>query len=242
MGMPVTVEVIGGDEARLLEMVFDFFVKVDEKYSPYKPTSEVSQINAGLPKAKWSQEMRQIVQLCEQTSHETNGYFNAWHNNIFDPSGLVKGWAIKKAAEILTEQKCSNFYVEAGGDIQVKGSNKLGSPWRIGIRNPFNRNQIVKVISLNDGGVATSGTAIRGQHIYNPINPRLLSNAVSITVVAPSIYDADRMATAAFAMGHDGINFIDKLPGYEAYMIKSDATATSTQKFERFVLNAQAAG
>src|SRR5581483_3133547 len=98
-----------------------------------------------------------------------------------------------------------NFYVEAGGDIQVKGRARPGQPWRIGIRNPFDRYQNIKVVELTDQAIATSGTAIRGQHIYNPhgaTDPAV----VSLTVIGPTIYDADRFATAAFAMGRAGIN------------------------------------
>src|SRR6266702_1775545 len=95
MGMPVTVEIIGLKASqKIIDAAYDFFAYVDETYSPFKPTSEVSRINAGLPQAKWSDEMRAILALCEQTKKETGGYFDAWHDGVLDPSGLVKGWAI----------------------------------------------------------------------------------------------------------------------------------------------------
>src|SRR5579871_1456007 len=61
-------------------------------------------------------------------------------------------------------------YVDAGGDVQVMGKNAQGDNWRVGIRNPFNAQQIVKTLALTDCGIATSGTYIRGDHIYNPLN------------------------------------------------------------------------
>ena len=130
-----------------------------------------------------------------------------------------------------------HFYVDAGGDIQVSG-NKEGRPWRVGIRNPFNRSEHVKVLALTNRGIATSGTAIRGQHIYDPYNPNtMLLEVVSITVIGPNIYEADRFATAAFAMGKKGIQFIEKLAGFEGYMIDAHARATFTSGFERYVLH-----
>src|SRR5262249_50166152 len=145
-----------------------------------------------------SQDMQTIFALAEQTKQETNGYFDIEHNGQYDPSGIVKGWTIANAAEILRQKGFANFYVEAGGDIQVAGNNSRGEPWRIGIRNPFTMNEIVKVLTLHDGGIATSGTYIRGQHIYNPKHAgELITEIVSLTVIGPDIYEADRFATAA---------------------------------------------
>ena len=45
------------------------------------------------------------------------------------------------------------------------------------------------------------------------------------------------VATAAFAMGRRGIQFIEKLQGFEGYLIDAQARATYTSGFERFVLS-----
>jgi len=50
------------------------------------------------------------------------------------------------------------------------------------------------------------------------------------------VFEADRFATAAFAMGRKGIQFIEELPGFEGYMIDAQARATYTSGFERYVL------
>jgi thiamine biosynthesis lipoprotein len=237
MGMPVTVEIV--DEAampRHLEQVFAYFVAVDEMFSTYKETSEITRINTGqLSLEDASAEVRSILALCEQTREETDGYFDIQRDGIFDPSGLVKGWAIQNAAHLLRDEGLQHFYIDAGGDIQVSGY-KAGQLWKVGIRNPFNRMQIVKVLALTDRGIATSGTAARGQHIYNPHRRQEpLQEIVSITVIGPNIYEADRFATAAFAMGRQGIAFINQLDGFEGYMIDSSARATMTGGFERYV-------
>jgi len=233
MGMPVTLSLPGSDERAMFRLIRDYFRYVDEQYSPFKPSSQVSRINAGLPRSEWSKEMKAIWQRAAQTKRATNGYFDVMHQGRFDPSGLVKGWAIGNAARLLRRHGIQNFYVEAGGDIQVKGRARPGQPWRIGIRNPFDRYQNIKVVELTDQAIATSGTAIRGQHIYNPhgaTDPAV----VSLTVIGPTIYDADRFATAAFAMGRAGINFIESLPGFEAYMVTDEQRGTLTTGFERY--------
>ena len=240
MGMPITVEVVDPSVTEAdIEKVFASFRSVDDTFSTYKEHSEISKINRGeLCEEEYSDEMKTILALSEQTRQETQGYFNIYHNGIADPSGIVKGWAILQAAHMLKEAGFTNFYIDAGGDIQVAGK-KGGNPWRIGIRNPFNRKEIVKVLAVTDKGIATSGTAIRGQHIYNPHNPATpLQDIVSLTVIGPNVYEADRFATAAFAMGKRGIYFIEQLPEFEGYMIDTSARATFTSGFERYVLTA----
>jgi thiamine biosynthesis lipoprotein len=240
MGMPVTIEVVDSTVTHNdLERVFAYFVSIDDIFSTYKAASEISRINRGeLPAAQYSEEMKAILALSEQTKRDTHGYFDIQHDGIYDPSGIVKGWAIQHAATLLKAWNYRNFYIDAGGDIQVSG-NKEGHPWRVGIRNPFNHNENVKVLALSNEGIATSGTAIRGQHIYNPHRRHTpLLDVVSITVIGPNVYDADRFATAAFAMGRRGIQFIERLAGFEAYMIDAQAIATLTSGFERYVLHA----
>ena len=238
MGMPITVEVVdpGVTEADI-EKVFAYFRAVDDTFSTYKEHSEIAKINRGeLGEEAYSDDMKTILAVSEQTRQETRGYFDIQHHGILDPSGIVKGWAILQAAHLLKDGGLTNFYIDAGGDIQVAG-NKDGEPWRIGIRNPFNRKEIVKVLVVTDKGVATSGTAIRGQHIYDPHNPDTsLQDVVSLTVIGPNVYEADRFATAAFAMGKRGIYFIEQLAGFEGYMIDAAARATFTSGFERYVL------
>ncbi len=239
MGMPVTIEVVDatvrqGD----LDKVFAYFVSVDDIFSTYKDTSEIAKINRGeLLPAHYSEDMKCILSLSAQTKKDTHGYFDIQRNGLYDPSGIVKGWAIQNAATLLKAEGFHNFYIDAGGDIQVSG-NKDGNPWRVGIRNPFKRSEHVKVLALTNQGVATSGTAIRGQHIYDPYNRNTpLLDVVSMTVIGPNIYEADRFATAAFAMGKKGIQFIGKLAGFEGYMIDANARATFTAGFERYVIH-----
>jgi thiamine biosynthesis lipoprotein len=239
MGMPITIEIVGTGVKKHFEVVFDYFRQVDNRYSTYKPGSEISQINAGLLKARWTDEMKLVLGLCEQTRKDTKGYFNIKHNDKLDPSGLVKGWAINNAANLLRREQVTDFYIEAGGDIQVSGRDAGRQPWTVGIRNPFNINEIIKTLAVSSEGVATSGTYIRGQHIYDPFHPKQAINRVSsLTVIGHNIYEADRFATAAYAMGEAGIGFIESVPGLEGYMVTDDQLATYTSDFERYVVNA----
>ena len=233
MGMPVVIEVVDhGLSLDAFEAVFAYLVAVDERFSTYKPTSEISLFNEGkISRENLSTEMREVFTLSEKTKQETHGYFDIFRNGVCDPSGLVKGLAIHGAANILRAKGFKNFYVEIAGDIEVSGVNSEGTKWSIGIRNPFNRDEIVKVVYLTDKGVATSGTSIRGLHIYNPVDKKPADDIASITIIGSNVYEAVRFATAAFAMGHNGIVFIENLPGFEGYMIDHKGIATMTHGF-----------
>jgi len=246
MGMPITVDITDSDVAKeTIDNVFDYFRSIDERFSPYKKDSEVSRINRNeIQEKDYSEDIKTVLQLSEQTKKETNGYFDIKKDGKIDPSGLVKGWAIYNASLILIKAGIKNFYIDAGGDVQVSGKNHEGKDWVIGIKNPFNAAQIIKIVHLDNRGIATSGTYMRGNHIYTPYITKNLelktknqedTEVVSLTVIGPNVYEADRFATAAFAMGRQGIYFIEKLPGFEGYMIDKKGIATMTSEFKNFV-------
>lgn len=239
MGMPVTIEIVGPAKADDVEEVFAYFEAVDRRFSPFKEDSEVMRMNRGeITPESYSDEMREVLALAEATKRETGAYFDVIRpDGFFDPSGIVKGWAIQRAAEMLLAKGYSNFYIDIAGDIQSFGHNSAGEPWLVGIRNPFNRAEIIKAVRPEGAGIATSGTYIRGPHIYNPHQPQdALSEIVSLTVLAPNVLEADRFATAAFAMGKNGIHFLEFLPECEGYAIGADGTAVMTSGFTRYAV------
>jgi thiamine biosynthesis lipoprotein len=238
MDMPVIVEI--RDESAdkgLINEIYEFFQYVDDTFSVFKESSEISRINRGeVKRENSSPDMKTIFRLAEETKRQTDGFFNIQRpDGTLDPSGIVKGWAIWQASKLLDAAGIRDSYVEAGGDIQLRRKSD-SEPWAIGIRNPFNVNENVKILSLRNEGIATSGTYIRGQHIYNPHQPKkTLEEIVSLTVIGPNVYEADRFATAAFAMGKEGIHFIEKQEGLEGYAIDPKGIATLTTGFNRYM-------
>jgi thiamine biosynthesis lipoprotein len=239
MGMPISLAVLDEGVRQLdLETVFAEFTAVDAQFSPFKDDSEISRFNRGeIAEKEFTPRMREIVALCEKTKQETGGYFDIGRpDGTIDPCGIVKGWAIKNAARQLVDMGFSNFCVAAGGDIQCHGVNDEGEEWTVGIRNPFLRDEIVKVLRPKGHGVATSGNYIRGDHIYNPHTGQYGSdNIVSLTVIGPDVLEADRYATAAFAMGRKGIYFIERMPGLEGYEIDGSGTARITTGLKKYL-------
>jgi FAD:protein FMN transferase len=234
MGMPVTIQLNDpAIPAAALDEAFRDFALLDETFSPFLARSAVSRINRGeLRPADADDLVRQALHLCKLYETATNGYFTAWLNGRLDPSGLVKGWAIDRACAILERHGCRNYFVDAGGDVQSRGVNEHGAPWRVGIRHPVLRQKVVRVIHSSDLAVATSGTYEKGGHIVDPHSGRAANELVSFTVVGPDILQADVYATAGFAMGRHGLDFVEQTDGYEAYAIDRFHIATWTSGFD----------
>lgn len=238
MGMPIEIEIVAKHTAPIFEKAFDYLTEVDRRFSTYKDDSEIARINRGEAHIESaSKDMRDVFAIAEKTKKETGGYFDIRRpDGSIDPSGIVKGWAIRNVAALIREAGFENYFVNAGGDIAMSGKNAEGREWSVGIRNPFNTSQIVKVVYPRGKGIATSGSYIRGDHIYNPHMPgHVVKDIVSLTVIGSDVLEADRFATAAFAMGKQGILFIEQKEDLEGYMIDIEGIATSTSGFKQYL-------
>lgn len=231
--MPVTAHVVGEIvEKGAIDDVFAELERLDRIFSPFIDTSEVSRINRGdLVPEEAGTLMTEVINLCRQYERATDGYFSAWAGGRFDPSGLVKGWAIDRACSILDRHGYRNFYLDAGGDVQTRGEQSADQPWRVGIRHPVERDKVACVVLVSGSAVATSGSYEKGEHIIDPHTGRAPSAFLSFTVVGPDILQADVFATAGFAMGLAGMDFVRKTPGYEAFAIDKQLHAWSTPGF-----------
>jgi thiamine biosynthesis lipoprotein len=241
MGMPIMVDVCDHDfTGRKLDRVFDWLRYVDETFSTYRTDSQISRLNRGeLTLEKSDATVRSIVRRCKSLHDQTDGYFDAWHggpdsDSWFDPSGLVKGWSIEHAAQILEQSGARNFCLNAGGDIVVRGHPENSQSWAIGVQHPHAPDKIAFTLIATDAAIATSGTYERGQHIVDPHSGALPDGVLSVTVAGPDLGAADAYATAIFAMGTNGPEWACGLKTYAVMVVLSDGTALSTPSFDRY--------
>src|SRR5207253_6327807 len=176
-------------------------------------------------------DVRWILDRCEQLRQEIRGYFDARAAGTLDPSGLVKGWSVDRAAEILRQADVRNFAVNAGGDMRLSGRAIPELTWRVGIQHPLDRTEIASVVEANDLAIATSGAYARGDHVLDPHTGRPPYGVLSVTAVGPELGTADAYATAAFAMGEAGPEWTARLRNYEALTILADGRVLSTPGF-----------
>jgi thiamine biosynthesis lipoprotein len=218
---------------------------VDRVFSPFRPDSDVSQLAGGeVTVDGCAPEMAEVIEACAFVRELSGGYFTASPWGRFDPSGYVKGWAVERAADILSAAGSASHLVNGGGDVQcagnraspsatgVAGGVNAGPPWRVGIADPLRRGRLALVVEASDCGVATSGIAERGAHIVNPRSGDAAAGLASVTLIGPSLALADACATAAFAMGPDlARNWTESLDGYEAYAITEAGETWQTSGF-----------
>jgi thiamine biosynthesis lipoprotein len=235
MGMPIVVDVRDADDAAALDPVFAWFREVDERFSTYRADSEISRLNAAeLALGDAHEDVREVLERCEELRLETRGYFDvrARRADYVDPSGLVKGWSVDRAAAIADGLGWRNYAINAGGDMRLSGRPLPGTEWRVGIQHPIERMQLAAVVAVNDLAVATSGAYARGAHVFEPrMHKPAGEEVLSVTITGPELGTADAFATAAFAMGAAGPSWTARLGGYEAMTLMADGRSLRTPAF-----------
>jgi FAD:protein FMN transferase len=143
---------------------------------------------------------------------------------LIDLGGVVKGYAVEKAAKKMAQAGLENFIVNAGGNVRTYGRNIHGELWKVGVENPRKQGGIVTILSLDNQAVATSGdyqryfyhNGVRYHHIFDSKTGKPALKAISATVIAPDAMTADVYSTAVFVMGREkGLKFLEdnKLEG-----------------------------
>ena len=146
-------------------------------------------------------EFAEVYALAQQAKQLTHGHFDPMHAGIYDPTGIVKGWAIERAHErflmpLIRSGRCDAAALGGGGDIQTAVADDSDFTWRIGVQDPTNPRGTLRTVTMRNGGIATSGTSQRGEHIT-----RTAHDLEQATVIDDHLTFADMWATAAVSAG-----------------------------------------
>ncbi len=131
-----------------------------------------------------------------------------------DFGGIAKGYTSQRLIDIMKKDGVTAAMVELGGNVQVYGRKPDGSPWRVGIANPKNREKMVGTLNLTQScAVITSGgyeryiTDRTGRRYHHIIDPKTgypaESGLASVTIICKDGTTADALSTALFVMGKD---------------------------------------
>ena len=216
----------GADLDRAMETVIEFCENVDRDFSTYKDGSWVTRLRRGVVAIEdCPDDVRAVWDLCVVAKDLSDGAFDPWAvEGGFDPSGLVKGWAADRCADMLVAAGVPHVQVNAAGDLALRGgwfdsASEEIKPWSIGVVNPTNTLEVVRVYEITDGAIATSGTYERGAHIHDPQTGMIAIGAASATVVGPLGWLCDAMATAVMVGGDDSAKWFGQpeLQGYQVF-------------------------
>jgi thiamine biosynthesis lipoprotein len=204
-------------------------------FSPYRDDSELSRWERGeLTTAAADPAFAEVLGLCEEARERTGGWFDARRlpdprtgAPRFDPSGLVKGWAVQRSALQLRKLQRYSWCLNAGGDVLVHAEEDHPA-WRVGVEDPDDKARLLHVLERRGGAVATSGTAHRGGHIVDPHTGEPATAVRSVTVTGPDLLWADVYATAAAARGPRSLAWLETLDGHAAMVVSSSGLAQVT--------------
>lgn len=228
MGTVFSIEVRDDDlGVEILPPVLRRLAEIDRCFSTYRSDSVISRLNRGelaLPDAP--EEVRQLLVECESWRQRTDGWFDVRCAGEIDPSGYVKGWAIRQAGDLLSAAGSKQHCVNGGGDIQARGTPE-SPPWTFGVIDPADRDQVLATVTGTSVALATSGTAERGAHLLDPFTHRpVLSSLASLTVVGGDIIECDVLATAGFAMGDGALDWFSRRSSVRAFGARAFAVRT----------------
>ncbi len=154
---------------------------------------------------------------------------------------IGKGYAADRAKKILKDQGVCAGIINASGDLNTWGTQVDGSDWKVGIKNPLNKNKIFAMMPVSNGAVVTSGNyekyvqldGKRYSHIINPKTGYPSSGIVSASVFASKAELADALATSVFVMGVDvGLDFIEQLKGVECILVDDSGKIHTSKGIE----------
>ncbi len=162
----------------------------------------------------------------------TNHTVTLTADSNLDLGAIAKGYAVDYAASIITKNKAvTSALINAGGNIKVIGTKADGKPWRIGIQDPRNSQEILGILEMKNGqAIATSGdyqryyevNGVRYCHILDPATGQPARNAISTTAVSSSALTADFFSTLLFVLPHEeAISVVENTPQIEAIIVDS---------------------
>lgn len=190
------------------------------------------------PRVPSKTELRRLTGLIDyrkvHLDPQARSVFLAQPEMSIDLGGIAKGYAADEVVKVLRENNITSGYVSLGGNVYVIGAKPDGSPWRIGIRNPFDDSgrSFIGVASVTDTSLVTSGTyerffiadGVKYHHILDPdTGYPVVSDLASVTIVSPNSMAADGLSTSVFILGKkNGKALIESLPGVEAILVDND--------------------
>ncbi len=241
MGMPISLALRGrhatdhaGDAAWMA--VLDQLREVDRVFSTYRSDSAISRLGRGeVTLTECPPEVAEVLALARAAQRRSGGAFSVVlpapddrqpSAAVLDPSGVVKGWAIERAAALLAHLPDTDFCLAAGGDLVCRTGRTGSTGWRVGIEDPADTARLIAVVPVRNGAVATSGSAHKGQHIVDARTGRPSVGVAAVTVIGSSATTADIDATAAVAHGPDAAAWLRTQPGRTALVVWPDTTTT----------------
>ena len=164
-----------------------------------------------------------------------------------DVGGIAKGFAAEEVRDIFHKHKVKSALIDLGGNIFALGSKDDGTPWRVGIQNPFeSRGDFIGILNVKDKSIVTSGNYERyfmkdGQRFHHIIDPKTgypsQSKIISATIISDNSIDGDGLSTGVYIIGIDkAMKIIEAIDGIDAIFITEDKKVYTTSGIDKNIL------
>ena len=229
----------------MCEAAMEILRDADETFSLYKPESEISRLNSGEISWDAASSVQKSIRVDSLAWKETTaGHFDPISpTGVYDPSGLVKTWAARNAAQFLEANGIREFTLNAGGDVFLSEELKDPTLNRVGLSNlksiaseGAGANLILDLANTGFRAVATSGSSERGEHIWKSSE----SDFVQVSVIAQDLVEADIWATALISGGASALFEFKKRVDPNrvvALAISKDLSFSATAGFTNLLAN-----
>lgn len=150
--------------------------------------------------------------------------------------GMGKGYIVDRASEILSANGAPDHLINAGGDMRARGERAPGRPWTVAVEDPRGRGDYPAVVHLRDAAIATSGgyearfdASGSHHHVIDPQTALSPTRSLGVSVVAPTVMQADALSTAVFVLPPaEGVRLVNGLTDTECLILgNTGATARS---------------
>ena len=136
-----------------------------------------------------------------------------------DFGGVVKEYAVDRAASLCFDAGIRHGLVNLGGDIKIIGPHPDGSPWRIAIRHPRQSGGILQALLLRSGALASSGDyercivldGVRYGHVLNPKTGWPVNYMAAVSVIGEFCVVAGSASTIGMLKGEAGPDWLSSL-------------------------------
>ena len=162
-----------------------------------------------------------------------------------DVGGIAKGYATEQVARIAEENGFTSGLISVGGNVRSIGIRGDGTPWKVGVQNPFDQNgQDISKVNLTDASLVTSGVyeryyTVDGKNYHHIIDPDTLFPAeyfVSVTILCPDSGKADALAKIFNMPFEEGLALVERMPDVEALWVFPDQHIEMSSHFKDYIV------
>lgn len=152
-----------------------------------------------------------------------------------DLGGIAKGYIADRLRNYLEQQAVGCAVINLGGNVCCVGQK--AEDFRIGVKQPYTANDILRVVHISSGAVVTSGCYERyftlgGKEYHHILDTRtgypVENDLAGVTIISQNAALADYLSTALYAMGYEkGLAFLANQPAEAVFVFRDNSVRLS---------------